>query len=197
MNTTEKGESFEKKVYDIIENLLKSGGFPVQGNFYQLFHKREYFSNERKSNICVDISVEFSREKELPPSFYVITECKDCSRPVPVDDVEEFYAKMQQITGANVKGMLFTRSSLQQAAFNYAQSKGIAVVRILDDDSLAWLIERTSNQLVTGVENSIGINVLNALTNEYFISTRQSTFGYVNGKAFSDVAGVMLELLDN
>ena len=46
----------------------------------------------------------------------------------------------------------------------------------MDDDSMSWLIERTNKNLTTSPENSKAINVLNAITNEYFVSTHKNTF---------------------
>jgi hypothetical protein len=193
MNTTEKGTAFETKVYDLLNGLIATDEFIIRGKHYSLHHQKKYFSSARQGDISIDISIEYSRTKDSTPNLYVLIECKDYNKPVPVDDVEEFYSKTQQITGVNVKCILFTRTSLQSSAFNFASSRGIAVVRILDDDSMVWLIERTNKNLSTGLSNSIAINVINALTNEYFVSTRQGIFCYYK-KTLPSIKDVLLEL---
>lgn len=197
MNTTEKGISFELFVFGIIQNLLQNKELGIEGQFYEVFHHKEYYSQSRQGNICVDISIEFSRKQNVRPFLYVFVECKDYKTSIPVNDIEELYSKTQQIAGVNVKAMLFTRSSLQQSAFNFADSKGIAVVRILDDDSLQWLIERTNKTLTTGKDNAVAINIINALINEYFVSVRQNTFGYVNGMGSHNISDILSSLLKN
>ena len=195
MNTTEKGNNFELKVHDIIENQQHEKQFSLMAPFYELFHQKGYYSRDRPKYIDVDLSIEFRRTKDSSPGIYIFIECKDYTHTVPVDDVEELFAKTEQIAGVNVKAMLFSRSHLQEGAFNYAKSKGIAVIRILDDDSLSWLIERTNKNLVTTQANSMNVNVVNALTNEYFVSTQRDTFASVNGQVFYTVEEVLTELL--
>ena len=176
MNTTEKGTNFEKKVLAIVQQLIASNQFCVSGNYWEVFHQKSYYGNLRKSEIIVDISVEFRRTPTADPSLIVFIECKDYISSVPVNDVEEFYAKVNQMTGLNVKAMLFVRSALQAAAFDTAASLGMAVVRILEEDELCWLIERTNKDLTTGIANSIALNVMNALVNEHYVSIKQDTF---------------------
>lgn len=178
-----------------VQKLLESGKFSVSGNYWEIFHQKEYYSDHRKANIRVDVSVEFRRTATSPPSFFVFIECKDYAGPVPVGDVEEFYAKTQQISGVNVKGILFTRVGLQEGAFNCAKSYGMAVVRLLHDDDLQWMIERTNQHLSTAIPNSIQINVINALTNEYFVSTRRQMFALYRDTVSYGLDEIFLEWL--
>lgn len=83
---------------------------------------------ERNKKIITDISIEIyiknSKEyAEIKPSIIIIIECKDYSNSLPVDDAEEFHAKLQQIGADNTKGIIITRRPLyQEAAINYANS---------------------------------------------------------------------------
>lgn len=194
MDTTAKGNAFELKVKGIVERLLVEGAFSIAGNFYQIFHKKGYYSDKRKDEIIVDLSIEFRRTDSVAPSVYVFIECKDYKSPVPVSDIEEFYAKISQISGVNVKSMLFTTSSIQEGGFTFASSVGMAVIRVLDDDSLAWLIERTNKNLVTSQLNSVHTNVINAIVNEYFVSTKRDTFAYANGTASYQIKDIIQSL---
>ena len=101
-------------------------------------------------------------------------ECKDLGRSVAIDDVEEFYTKKQQVARAN------STSHLQESAFKYATNVGIGVVRIFDADSMSWLVERSDKHLVTSPVNTLTINVINASTNEFFITTYFNTFAFFN-----------------
>lgn len=83
--------------------------------------------------------------------------------------------------------MVFTTSSLQQAAYNYAETTRMAVIRILDDDSRVCLIERTTKHLTTSQSNSITINVHTVLTNKYYLSIKQDTFGSFGNNEFTSV----------
>lgn len=63
------------------------------------------------------------------PLFLWICECKDYTHAVPVDDVEEFKAKLDQIAGKNVKGLFATTAGLQRSALAYARAHGMGVLR--------------------------------------------------------------------
>ncbi|MDQ6761053.1 MAG: hypothetical protein M3015_00320 [Bacteroidota bacterium] len=195
MDTTKRGTTFEIKVHDLIIKMIQEDKFFIDSKNYKLYLHKKYYSTARQAKITVDLSMEYFREGGLTPNLYILMECKDCQRPVPVDDIEEFYSKSLQLTGLNVKCIFFTTSSLQSSAFNYALSKGIAVIRILDDDSMMWLIERTNKNLTTSLSNSIVINVTNALTNEYFVSTKKNIFGFYNTKPFITIEELFMEIL--
>jgi hypothetical protein len=49
-----------------------------------------------------------------------VFECKDYKKSVPVDDIEEFKSKLQQIAGLNVKGTMVVSGDLQKSAITYA-----------------------------------------------------------------------------
>lgn len=83
------------------------------------------------TRFSTDISLEFWLPGADQWSILWIIECKDYAGSIPVDDVEEFKAKLDQISGANRKGMLVVSGALQPSAFNYARSNGIAVARPL------------------------------------------------------------------
>ncbi|HUI06137.1 MAG TPA: restriction endonuclease [Verrucomicrobiae bacterium] len=140
MNTVEKGDSFEERVYNAIADLLQNDGLGLSPKKCRLYRKRAYHSRDRGADIVVDISVEVWLPNSKQYSLLWVWECKDYSGSVPVNDVEEFYAKLQQIAGANVKGAMAISGAMQQSAFNFARSKGIAVVRLLPSDQVEWLI---------------------------------------------------------
>ncbi len=62
---------------------------------------------------------------------------------MPVDDVEEFVYKLDQIAGKNVKGMMFSKKGFSSGALSVAQSTGIALARLLPSNEVDWILERT------------------------------------------------------
>lgn len=195
MSTFEKGTAFEKRVHEHLIQLLQTGELGISGNLYKVYHQKEFYSEFRKANIKFDLVIEFYRKEGVTPNFYILVECKDYGSRVPASDLEEFFSKARQVLHANFKCMVFTTNSLQETAFNYAVSTGMAVVRILDDDSLSWIVERTNKHLTTSVQNSVAINVSTALTNEYYVTTRNDTFGTYNFKSFLSVKDIFTEVL--
>ena len=134
-----KGEEFDKCVYDYIDAKIKRGDFFISSPFMKLFKKKGYFSHERGKNIITDISIEIyvedpSKNNIVKPSIIIIVECKDYANAVSVDDVEEFHAKLQQIGDDNTKGIIVARENLfQEGAINYAVSKGIMMMAFREE----------------------------------------------------------------
>src|SRR5687768_9103800 len=108
MVSNNKGLAFEKKVHDILIGLLNNDELGISGRYYTIYHQRKLYSYLGKSDIKFDLVIEFYRNEGLKPVFYVLVECKDYTSPVPASDLEEFYAKAQQVLHANFKCMLFT-----------------------------------------------------------------------------------------
>ena len=196
MNSTKKGDLFEEKVYNLILEALMNDKLFVSPKHSLLFKKKEYYSKDRGKEIVFDLAIECYREGSEQPSFIVLIECKDYQTPISVDNLEEFYSKKQQIARANSKCLFFTTNSLQVSAFNYATNIGIGVVRIMDDDSMIWLIERANKNLSTSTINSIAINVTNAITDEYFVSTHKNVFAYLNEKAYTSIAELIQDVFN-
>lgn len=154
MAKNSKGEIFEEAVYMGVKILISQRKFFVNAKYMRLFRKKGYYSIERKKNIITDISVEIYikdpvKYMEIKPSIVIVIECKDYSNALPVDDVEEFHAKLQQIGSDNTKGIIITRYSLyQESAVNYARSKGIMLMDWEEYGQVSYNYERTEDNEV-------------------------------------------------
>ena len=142
MSTAAKGDAFEQRVYDALAEELRDERLCASPKNAKIFKKKAYHSRDRGSSIITDVSIELFLPGRERPSLVWIFECKDYASTVPVDDIEEFHAKLQQIGEDNTKGTFVTSGALQRSALAYAQSKGIGVVRLLPDDQLVIVMER-------------------------------------------------------
>lgn len=153
-----KGIEFEGIVYTGLNILISEGDFFINSPYMKLFRGKGYYSLERKKNIVVDISVEiYIKDPEkytgIKPSIIIIIECKDYSNALPIDDVEEFHAKLQQIGADNTKGIIITRHSLyQESAINYAKSKGIMLMDWEKYDQVSFLYNNMENDINFDIE---------------------------------------------
>lgn len=128
MNTTEKGDLFEERGYEIIKDAINKGQLGVIETQCKVFRKKGYFSRDRESDIIFDLTIEvWPPNSERFVLLYII-ECKNYGSKIPVDDVEEFYAKIIQVSGLNVKGVFIANNKFQKGAFKYAASKGIMLI---------------------------------------------------------------------
>jgi Zn-dependent peptidase ImmA (M78 family) len=109
-----------------------------------IYQKKGYYSEDRQNNIIVDISIETFIKDAINYSMLTVIECKNYKKLMPIDDIEEFKAKLDQIAGKNVKGIMVSRSGFAKGTLNYAKSQGIALVRLLDSNKINWDINRTT-----------------------------------------------------
>lgn len=147
LNTTEKGDVFEKKVFDIFDQLLSNGDFYLNSKSSKIFRKKSYYSEARKGYIVVDISIESYIGNAEKYTSLLIIECKNYSKAIPVDDIEEFSSKLNQIGEHNTKGIVVTNSFFQEGAFNFALSKKISLIRINENKDFEWVNYRKDSKL--------------------------------------------------
>lgn len=129
MNTSAQGSNFERLVFRLIRQKLETGGLGLLPKACQLHHRKGYYSKDRKKEIICDISIEMYLPGLTNWSLLWVWECKDFVNKVPVDDIEEFWAKLQQIAGVNVKGAMVSSHGFQDGAVKFALSKGIALAK--------------------------------------------------------------------
>lgn len=169
MNTSDKGEDFELRVLASLTRALRLNRLGLLPEACQIHHRKSYYSRDRESEIQVDISIEVYLPGATTWSFLWVWECKDYKGSIPVDDVEEFWAKLQQIAGVNVKGSLAVSGGLQKSAIAFARSKGMAVVRILPEGQFSPILYDVDERAT--VEDWRGIRMretLNALVTPKF-----------------------------
>lgn len=141
MSTTSKGDAFEQRVYNALAEELRNERLCASPRRAKVFRKKAYLSRDRDADIITDVSIEVFFPGRDRPTLVWVFECKDYGGSVPVDDVEEFHAKLQQIGEDNTKGTIVTSGALQRSALAFARSKGIGVIRLLPDDQVSHVIE--------------------------------------------------------
>lgn len=143
MNTVEKGDKLEQIIYDVFSEDIANGRFWANKDCCNIFMKKGYYSKDREKNIIFDIAIEISLPGQVNYSVLVLIECKNYNHKVPVDDVEEFYAKTQQISGANIKAIVASTNSYQDGTFKYSRSKGIGLLRYFSKEKREWILTRS------------------------------------------------------
>lgn len=140
MNTIAKGDALEDQAFELLQVELGQGRLGIDSASGKIFKKKGYYSRDREKDIIVDISIEVWPPGAQNYSLLWVCECKNYGHAVPVDDVEEFKAKLDQIAGKNIKGVMASRNSFQSGAISYARNQGIGLVRIMPDDQVTWMM---------------------------------------------------------
>ncbi len=144
-STKAKGDAFEKRVYDIIKKLISNNDFIGNSKFCKIYKQKPYYSRDRQGYIITDISVEVTLPGANTYSCLYIFECKDYSRTVSIDNIEEFSSKLSQIAGHNVKGIMVTTAHYSSKGINLGYAKGIGLARISEDDEFYYDVYRKNN----------------------------------------------------
>ncbi|NGF56771.1 restriction endonuclease [Parapedobacter sp. SGR-10] len=188
MNTTKRGNNFENRVYAYLQEALSQDNLFVPQKTSRIFQKKGYFSRDRQSDIITDISIETSIPGADEYSLLTIIECKGGNGTIPVDDMEEFHSKIQQIAGDNVKAIFVSTSALQKGALSYAQSKKIAVVRFLPMDQVEWVSYHMPPNRMEFL-NPIEFN--SAFTNQGHVGRNRSFYGCDELSIYSDLFSLL------
>ncbi|MBK6265340.1 ImmA/IrrE family metallo-endopeptidase [Marivirga sp. S37H4] len=130
-STLQKGDEFEEQSLLIINRMINESQIPHLREYIKIYNRKDkgYYSALREKNIFFDITVEVWPPGANKPSFTYFIECKNYGKTIPVDDVEEFYTKVCQVSGLNVKAILIANAPLQQGGYNFAKNKGIMFVQ--------------------------------------------------------------------
>ena len=137
MNTVKIGDKFEDKSYDLIVKAIKNGELGIYGSTAKVQKKVGYYSKDREKEIIFDLSIEvWPKNAERYTLLYLI-ECKSSpsGHNVPVDDIEEFYTKLNQVAGGGVKGVMITDNKFQSGGLTFAKNKRMMLIEVDKDDN--------------------------------------------------------------
>lgn len=184
------GKEFELEVKAALQREIRSGKIGVLPGSAEVFHGKPYKSFARGS-IVADVSVEICQRGGTTPWLVWVWECKDYSHPVPVDDVEEFSAKLLQIGVHKTKGTVVCRHGFQSGALDYARAMGIGLARLLPDGSIIHLVEAATEATPESIQEGLIEEATERLTSTFYgISTSgnsTSDFSELVARELSDV----------
>lgn len=183
----QKGDTLEKKAYELLKDLLANDDFFVNTKRSKIFWKKPYWSEKRKGNIIFDITIETFLDGADNYSTLTIFECKNLKKKVSVDDIEEFNSKISEVGEHNTKGIIITSSHLQEGAYNYAVSQKLGIARLTSNDKFDWINYRKDNSTKRLSQKGVlGQFVDENCEAENFIAL-------VNDKALFNFADLLLE----
>jgi hypothetical protein len=186
MTSTARGNAFEDRAFEAIKRELKDDRLGLSPALASPFKKKGYFSRDRAAEIVVDLSIEVWLPSADRWSLLWVCECKDYTGAIPVDDVEEFKAKLDQIAGANKKGMMIVSGALQQGALNYARSNGIGVVRLLPDAQVEHVLYHMTTSMLSEPKRLNSSEFTRALTQPAFVGRNRDFYAASGGYIFGD-----------
>jgi hypothetical protein len=196
MGTIKKGNAFEDKVYGHITDELRNDRLHIPGRRSHAYQKKGYYSKDRESEIITDISIETFLPDATDFSLLTIIECKDYGSSIPVDDIEEFHSKVQQIAGDNVKAIFATTAALQSGALTYAKSKKIGVIRYLPDNQVKWIAHFLTSASLSKQEQLSHSEFNSAFLNQRHESNGRTFYACDDVYIYSNLFTVLKEYLN-
>lgn len=156
-NSKKIGDILEKQILDFFSAEIDSGRFWGTKSSTKIFQQKGYFSKDRNTDIFFDVSIVFYLPGATEYAFVFLIECKNYSHSVPVNDIEEFHSKTQQVASSNSKSILASTSSFQAGTRSFAESKGIGLLRYFRPDDVKWELMRSpsSSTHVSSSENEL------------------------------------------
>jgi hypothetical protein len=172
MSSTDLGDKLEAAIYNLFHSDISANRFCVRPDCCQIFRRKGYYSRDRQSNIIFDVSIEVYLPGATAYSLLWVIECKNYTHAVPVDDAEEFFAKLQQVSGANVKGVLASTGTFQDGTLKYCKSKGIGVLRYFNRSRFKWELHRLDQTFASASQSVDPKEVYRALVSPAYESQR-------------------------
>ncbi|WP_196896038.1 ImmA/IrrE family metallo-endopeptidase [Aureivirga marina] len=186
MNTVKVGDKFEDKSYHLIQKAIENDEFGISKTSARVFKKKGYYSQRREKEIIFDLSIEIWPPNAHRFSLLFLIECKSSnSKKVPVDDVEEFWSKIDQVAGKNVKGVMISDNSFQKGGLNFAKNTGMMLIEVNKENKHEIILHRTEKEDEKKNEND--------LIYKEFISFIRNVFGLNQIKGLKKLSSNYIE----
>lgn len=175
MNTVKIGDKFEDRCFNVIKEAISKKELGLDPNSLKIFQKKGYYSKDRESKIIFDLSIEVWPKSADRYTMLLLIECKGYnSKGVPVDDVEEFYTKINQVAGANLKGIMISETSFQSGGLNFGKNKGFMMIELNPDNTYSIIFHRSKDEKVEEkVFNKISNLLIQALKSNRVIGLKR------------------------
>lgn len=146
MNTTLKGDKFEDLAVELVHKLIEEEELLINMNYIRPYKKKKYKSKSRDGFVEFDYVIEVWTPNAERYSVIYFIECKDYKNRVGVSQLKKFHNDIQEVSGANAKGILITRSLLQDGAKTYAEANGFMVIQANSVEDYKIIYHRTESK---------------------------------------------------
>lgn len=118
--------AFEVEVREAVAGQLPKLGVTADC----VFQGKTYPAKNHGADVSVDLAIEVGIAGQATRPLLWIWECKHhLARPIDVEEVKLFHAKLQEIAGDNVRGTIVSRGPFTKDALQYAQANSIGTAR--------------------------------------------------------------------
>ena len=185
MNTTEKGNRLEDKLFQYLFDQKKHGALVYDAypaSHCKLLKKQKYYCKDREADVEFDLVVEVRRTGRSEPHLYLVFECKNHKKPIEESYVRTFSDQIRSVFGQAVKGIVVTPYKLQSGAERIAANRRLGIVKfeengievIADRKVGSWTESRfIQTQLADGNRRTKSLRFSASMDGRYFSSFDQ------------------------
>jgi len=182
MNTTLKGDKFEDLAVDLVHKLIEEEELLINMKYIRPYKKKKYKAMSRDGFVEFDYVIEVWPPNAERYSVIYFIECKDYKNRVGVSQLKKFHNDIEEVSGANAKGILITRSLLQDGAKTYAEANGFMVVQANSVEDYKIIYHKTKSRdssipILNGVIEDEGIlgltKVIDKQINKAFVEFKE------------------------
>lgn len=170
VSSIEKGNALEDQIYHFFSSEIAAHRLFAKPSCCKIRKKPRYYSRDRNNEIEFDVSIEIYLPGMSDFSFVVLIECKNYNKSVPVNDVEEFFCKVQQVAAANSKSIVASKGAFQASTLEFAKSKKIGLLRCFDQSNCKWDLLRSPSMSAYASAGISEENVLYGLSDDSYQS---------------------------
>lgn len=148
MNTTEKGNVFEDKVYTYFKSLIDNDELPYARKIYcKIFKHKEYKCLGEERLIETDISIEIYNTIKSDEEWFqlIIIECKNYKNKVNIGVFDAFENKMAKISPSGIKGIFVTTKGFSKNNIEQAKNSHVALA-VFPEENFQWITNRCINR---------------------------------------------------
>lgn len=188
MNTVKIGDKFEAKSYDLIQKAIENDELGISKSSAVVYKQKGYYSKDREKEIIFDLAIEIWPKNAKRYTLLYLIECKSSpsGHNVPVDDVEEFHTKFNQVSGGAVKGVMITDNKFQSGGLTFAKNKRMMLIEVDKEDNHSILLHRTEKNEKKDENNN---------TDKIFFNFIKKTLGLKKVKGLKKLTSEKIENL--
>lgn len=145
VSTLKKGNKLEDKFYQYLLDQKNQGDlvFGVHSpELCKIHKKKKYYCKVREADVEFDVVIELYRQGSTSPHLYVIFECKNHTRNVQENQINDFSVKLSRMFQHAAKGVMVVSSPLQSGAEKVAKNSKIGIVKY-EEDGFEIIADRT------------------------------------------------------
>lgn len=164
---TNKGLKYENFAFDYFTALIEQRYFGFPPEQCLLTPQKPFYSKDREKNIFFDLVLEIFLPYQSEAFLIFVIECKNYNHKVPVDDIEEFASKIDQIRFLKISPICITTIGFQSGSLTFAKNRGITLWKVIELSKTPDIILNRQKQRLKDLQPEINLALIDENYNNW------------------------------